>query len=168
MSYLVYYLWKSSLPWDYYITTSSGMRANADIEATTQDAFSHKDDPREMNLDPEDDEHGHVQGESSNYAPLSMEGEQHVQRHDHEQQHDHQQQQDYDSGTVPQGTPAARYDDMDESGYNAERHHPQLQHQQQQHHDGGQLDFPEGPYEEFGVGNRQIHGGSERGRGYNY
>lgn len=141
MCYLVYYLWTSSLPWDYYITTA-GTQRNQEIEATTQDAFSHKDDPREMNLDPEDDEHGHVQGESSNYAPLDT-SEQHY-------------------GRV---NPAVRYDDVDESGYRTGHVHQSPQH------DNEQVDFPEGPYEpeEFGGGQgRQIHGGSDRGRGYNY
>jgi len=74
-AYTTYYLWKSNLPFTSHLRPEAF--AVHDVEATTQDAFSHKDDHM---LDPEYDEHGTVPGaggpSSSSapggvYAPLS-------------------------------------------------------------------------------------------------
>ncbi|KAF3922261.1 hypothetical protein ABW20_dc0103502 [Dactylellina cionopaga] len=53
-AYTVYYLWKENLPFTSHLFPSSV--AAHDVEATTQDAFSHKDDHM---LDPQEDEHEH-------------------------------------------------------------------------------------------------------------
>ncbi|EPS39653.1 hypothetical protein H072_6568 [Dactylellina haptotyla CBS 200.50] len=77
-AYTTYYLWKEKIPFTSHL--GPGVIATHDVEATTQDAFSHKDDHM---LDPQDDEHdnnGHPQSPYDHpvtpapggvYAPLS-------------------------------------------------------------------------------------------------
>ncbi|KAF3929653.1 hypothetical protein AA313_de0200366 [Arthrobotrys entomopaga] len=77
-AYTTYYLWKENIPFTSHLRPEAF--ATHDVEATTQDAFSHKDDHM---LDPQDDEHdnnGHPQSPYEQsvtptpggvYAPLS-------------------------------------------------------------------------------------------------
>ncbi|KAK6353681.1 hypothetical protein TWF696_005643 [Orbilia brochopaga] len=72
-AYTCYYLWKQNLPFTSHLRP--GNVAVHDVEATTQDAFSHKDDPHM--LDPQEDEHPqspyetHTPTPGGVYAPLS-------------------------------------------------------------------------------------------------
>ncbi|KAF3923581.1 hypothetical protein ABW21_db0200867 [Orbilia brochopaga] len=71
-AYTCYFLWKQNLPFTSHLRP--GAIASHDVEATTQDAFSHKDDHM---LDPQEDEHVQSPYETHNptpggtYAPLS-------------------------------------------------------------------------------------------------
>ncbi|KAK6502720.1 hypothetical protein TWF506_003295 [Arthrobotrys conoides] len=62
-AYTCYFLWKENMPFTSHLRP--GVIATHDVEATTQDAFSHKDDHNM--LDPQEDEHP-----QSPYQPTSV------------------------------------------------------------------------------------------------